>query len=288
MYLRAILVQLMIGVTLCASEPASEKLLHLGRTLPNFNEELHKWLMKGKDISGAFQWLTLVKRQLMKPNQGITTVYDVVAPFPKELRNHMVGKQFGKGTHLLKLVDINDLSASCEPYALEKFHIWHRAGIRKEDGIEYGAILLRVEPGFHIDQDEKFVNAPEDWQRKAYLDKAKSKLAKMAYEHSFETPTNDVGLVQSDIHSENVLFVTKVRKNGSIYPQKIVSIDFGEPGVLITKEKPSKEVHNAWLGRRFDLGFNHQYYVYVLLAQVLGGTDEGAAGTKEDAIGPSR
>ncbi|KAJ3723707.1 hypothetical protein C8R42DRAFT_663206 [Lentinula raphanica] len=230
MYLqRAILVQLMIGVTLCASEPASEELLYLGDTLPNFNEELHEWLMselnvvnhnnqhwlqssgtcpgynqndhqfQGKDISGAFQRLSLVKRQLMKPNQGITTVYDVVEPFPKELRNHLADVQFGKGTHLLKLVDINDPSASCEPYALEKFKIWHRAGIRKEDGIEYGAILLKVEPGFHIDQDEKFVNAPEDWQRKAYLDKAKSKLAKMAYEHSFETPTNDVGLVQRSV-----------------------------------------------------------------------------------------
>ncbi|KAJ3834686.1 hypothetical protein F5878DRAFT_644936 [Lentinula raphanica] len=281
MYLRAILVQLMIGVTLCASEPASEELLYLGETLPNFNEELHEWLMstcpgynendhqfQGKDISGAFQRLTLVKRQLMKPNQGITTVYDVVEPFPKELRNHLVREHFGKGTHLLKLVDINDLSASCEPYALKKFNIWHRAGIRKEYGIEYGAILLRVEPGFHIDQDEKWLNAPED-QRKAYLDKAKSELAEMAYQHSFETPKNDVGLVQSDFHSENVLFVTKVDEDGEIHPEKIVSIDFGKPGVLITKEKPSKEVHNAWLGRRFDLGFNHQYILKTVILAPL-------------------
>ncbi|KAJ3968458.1 hypothetical protein EV361DRAFT_416575 [Lentinula raphanica] len=222
----------------------------------------------GKKGTSAIQKLTLGgRRDVQFPGKHSVGVFDVVEPVPKRLRDEA-------NEHVLKVVDISDKSASCEPYALEQFGVWHRTGIRHGQlpngtEVKFGGIYLRTEPGKDIRADEKWDKASSE-QRLAYLKEVQREVRGIVYDHAFgskERPnTNKAKLVPCDFGPGNVLLETDVREETEegktevvIFPLKTTLIDFGKTGLKRSSKKPAKSDFKAWFNRRFKLLWGYQY-----------------------------
>ncbi|KAJ3769929.1 hypothetical protein FB446DRAFT_190580 [Lentinula raphanica] len=204
------------------------------------------------DGTSAIGKLVLAERKVELPGEHSMGVFDVKEPVPKRLRDE-------DKAHVLKVVDISDKSASCEPYALEQFGVWHRTGIRRgkgEDGtiVDYGGIYLRTEPGKDIRENKKWAKASEK-QRLAYLEEVRAKVGGIVYD-LFGRSTYK--LIPGDFGPANVLLKTRFRKGTEqeqeIFPSKTTLIDFGGNGILMGLAQPSSEsVFEEWFNRRFKL-----------------------------------
>ncbi|KAJ3752573.1 hypothetical protein EV360DRAFT_75237 [Lentinula raphanica] len=187
-------------------------------------------------------------------------IYNVTEEF------HLPGepKPFqGKGAYLLKKVDIKSSNkgplASCEPYALKQFDIWHRTGIRT-DPSEFGAILLKRERGEEVAKNDLW-KAGSQKQKQSVLSKVQAASAHRVYKLSFQTSTNSARLLPTDLNSGNhIVWITQNGKD-ELIAQEVNLIDFGYPGILTWKEKPSWETFLKWFTRRFKLAWADQYYM---------------------------
>ncbi|KAJ3758351.1 hypothetical protein EV360DRAFT_83153 [Lentinula raphanica] len=196
-------------------------------------------------ISDTIQSLKLVKMQGVSLGGFNLGVYNVTQSFslPGDPTRYS-----GGGTYLVKLVDITKPTASCEPYALQKFNIWHRTGIQVEGDKAYGAILLKRELGTHLAEDERWKTSSSEW-KKQYLSALESIMRNIVYHLFFMTPTNDDQLGPIDFHPGNVRvqtnFQIKKKKAVGIIPSKTILFDFRWPGVYRSKKTPSNAVFIA-------------------------------------------
>ncbi|KAJ3935675.1 MAG: hypothetical protein NXY57DRAFT_1094073 [Lentinula lateritia] len=172
-------------------------------------------------------------------NFGIYTLLNKVSEF-----GSIPGDQI-----VVKLVEYEWKSASCEVFALRKYGDFQKekgqaptfvtSGFLKEPTfLKDGIIVMRKVPGIPLKDTEQWQNKAAG-ERQEILDKVFKNIQDFDYEFMEKTK-----FVHVDFTPDNFL----VDENLNVHP-----IDFGAPSIYPVERVPTRRDFNTWFSERFDL-----------------------------------
>ncbi|KAJ3908213.1 hypothetical protein F5879DRAFT_1052029 [Lentinula edodes] len=162
--------------------------------------------------------------------------------------------------HVIKLVDLHQEYASCEPYALQAHKIWVQTGFLMDSvGTKWGALQMEEIPGQPLYRYQLWLRRPSLEEKKNILVEVRNQLFEIIYSKAKETHH----LLHTDFNPNNVHVVLKL-ENKRITVVGVRLLDFGYPGIYTTTELPPQKKFRAWFDLRFDLLWD---YVYELLGE---------------------
>ncbi|KAJ4489190.1 hypothetical protein C8R41DRAFT_389421 [Lentinula lateritia] len=172
-------------------------------------------------------------------NFGIYTLLNKVSEF-----GSIPGDQI-----VVKLVEYEWKSASCEVFALRKYGDFQKekgqaptfvtSGFLKEPAfLKDGIIVMRKVPGMPLKDTEQWQNKAAG-ERQEILDKVFKNIQDFDYEFMEKTK-----FVHVDFTPDNFL----VDENLNVHP-----IDFGAPSIYPVERVPTRRDFNTWFSERFDL-----------------------------------
>ncbi|KAJ4483739.1 hypothetical protein J3R30DRAFT_3451165 [Lentinula aciculospora] len=157
--------------------------------------------------------------------------------------------------HIIKLVDLSQEYASCEPYALQAHNIWVQTGfIVDAEQEKWGALQMEKISGQPLDKYQLWLRRPSAADKKVVLEEVRDQLFKFVYSKAQEPHQ----LIHTDFNPNNVHVELKI-ENKRIIAMRVYLLDFGYPGVYATTKLPSEKEFRAWFDLRFDLLWDYIY-----------------------------
>ncbi|KAJ3859689.1 hypothetical protein EV359DRAFT_67948 [Lentinula novae-zelandiae] len=138
---------------------------------------------------------------------------------------------------VVKLVDYDDETSSCEVFALREYAEFQKAKGQTPTFVTSGAIVMRKVPGQGLEDTDQWQE--KIGERQGMLDKVFKNIQNFNYEFIEKTK-----LVHVDLNMRNF----PVDDHMNVYP-----IDFGPPSIYPVERVPSRSEFDAWFSERFDL-----------------------------------
>ncbi|KAJ3875214.1 hypothetical protein F5051DRAFT_67783 [Lentinula edodes] len=209
----------------------------------------NRWKCEGYDMSSTV-FVEDLKEKIRRRASSVPRNYGghnlaifTLSPETREFES-LPGDQI-----VVKLVDYDNESSSCEVSALRKYAEFQKAkgqtptfvtsGVLKRMALpcNIGVIVMRKIPGQGLEDTDQWREKIRE--RQGMLDKVFKNIQNFNYEFIEKTK-----LVHVDLGLRNF----PVDEHMNVYP-----IDFGPPSIYPVERVPSRSEFDAWFSKRFDL-----------------------------------